>query len=105
LDLVVALFSGAVGALATSKSLRGIATSIPGVAIAVALMPPLCVTGYGIGVLLTVERAQGLAVMRGGALLFVTNLIAITFSSMLVFLALHVDAERVKARIREWRKT
>lgn len=105
LDLVVALFSGAVGALATSKSLRGIATSIPGVAIAVALMPPLCVTGYGIGVLLTVERAQGIAVMRGGALLFVTNLIAITFSSMLVFLALHVDAERVKARIREWRKT
>ena len=105
LDLVVALFSGAVGALATSKSLRGIATSIPGVAIAVALMPPLCVTGYGLGVLLTVERAQGIAVMRGGALLFVTNLIAITLSSMLVFLALHVDAERVKARIREWRKT
>ena len=105
LDLVVALFSGAVGALATSKSLRGIATSIPGVAIAVALMPPLCVTGYGMGVLLTVERGQGLAVMRGGALLFVTNLIAITFSSTLVFLALHVDAERVKARIREWRKS
>jgi uncharacterized hydrophobic protein (TIGR00271 family) len=105
LDLVVALFSGAVGALATSKSLRGIATSIPGVAIAVALMPPLCVTGYGLGVLLTVERAQGIAVMRGGALLFLTNLIAITFSSMLVFLALHVDADRVKARIREWRKT
>lgn len=105
LDLVVALFSGAVGALATSKSLRGVATSIPGVAIAVALMPPLGVTGYGIGVLLTVDRAQGIAVMRGGALLFVTNLIAITFSSMLVFLALHVDAERVKARIREWRKT
>ena len=103
LDLVVALFSGAVGALATSKSARGIATSIPGVAIAVALMPPLCVTGYGIGVLLTVERAQGIAVMQGGALLFVTNLIAITFSSMLVFLALHVDAEQVKARLREWR--
>lgn len=105
LDLVIALFSGAVGALATSKSLRGVAMSIPGVAIAVALMPPLCVTGYGIGVLLTVDRAQGIAVMRGGALLFLTNLIAITFSSMLVFLALHVDAERVKTRIREWRKT
>ena len=103
LDLLVALFSGAVGALATSKSLRGVATSIPGVAIAVALMPPLCVTGYGIGVLLTVDRAQGISVMGGGALLFATNLIAITFSSMLVFLALHVDAAPVRARIREWR--
>ncbi len=104
LDLVVALFSGAVGALATSKSLRGVATSIPGVAIAVALMPPLCVTGYGLGVLLTVERAQGLGILRGGALLFVTNLIAITFSSMLVFLALHVDAACVRTYIREWRR-
>lgn len=103
LDLVVALFSGAVGSLATSKSLRGVATSIPGVAIAVALMPPLCVTGYGIGVLLTVDLPQGLSVMKGGALLFATNLIAITFSSMLVFLALHVDASGVRARIREWR--
>lgn len=100
LDLVVALFSGAAGALATSKCLRGVARSIPGVAIAVALMPPLCVTGYGIGVLLTVDRGQGIAVMGGGALLFVTNLIAIIFSSMLVFLALHVDAARAKARIR-----
>lgn len=104
LDLVVALFSGAVGALATSKSLRGVATSIPGVAIAVALMPPLCVTGYGVGVLLTVERAQGIGIVRGGALLFVTNLIAITFTSMLVFLALHVDAECVRTYIREWRR-
>lgn len=103
LDLVVAFFSGAVGALAVSKSLRGVATSIPGVAIAVALMPPLGVTGYGIGVLMTVDRAQGFSVMRGGALLFLTNLIAITFSSMLVFLALHVDAASVSARIREWR--
>ncbi|HVE72020.1 MAG TPA: DUF389 domain-containing protein [Thermoanaerobaculia bacterium] len=104
LDLVVALFSGAVGALATSKSLRGVATSIPGVAIAVALMPPLCVTGYGLGVLLTVERAQGIGILRGGALLFVTNLIAMTFTSMLVFLALHVDAECVRTYIREWRR-
>jgi uncharacterized hydrophobic protein (TIGR00271 family) len=102
LDLVVALFSGAVGALATTKSLRGVAMSIPGVAIAVALMPPLCVAGYGLGLVLTIDVVQGLAVLRGGMLLFVTNLIAITFSSMLVFLALHVDAAGVRLRIREW---
>lgn len=103
LDLVIALFSGAVGALAVSKSLRGIATSVPGVAIAVALMPPLCVTGYGVGVLLTVDRLQGLSIVRGGGLLFVTNLVAITFSSMLVFLLLHIDSEAVRERIRAWR--
>lgn len=103
LDLVVALFSGAVGALAVCKSLRGVATSLPGVAIAVALMPPLCVTGYGVGVTLTVDRAQGIAVLSGGGLLFVTNLIAITFSSMLVFLLLHIDSDEVREKIREWR--
>ncbi|MEO8382046.1 MAG: DUF389 domain-containing protein [Acidobacteriota bacterium] len=104
LDLVVALFSGAVGALAVCKSLRGVATSMPGVAIAVALMPPLCVTGYGLGVLLTVDRAQGLAILAGGGLLFVTNLLAITFSSMLVFLLLHIDSDEVREKIREWRR-
>jgi len=103
LDLVVALFSGAVGALAVCKSLRGVATSIPGVAIAVALMPPLCVTGYGIGVFLTVDRAQGTAILAGGGLLFVTNLVAITFSSMLVFLLLHIDSDEVRERMRAWR--
>jgi uncharacterized hydrophobic protein (TIGR00271 family) len=103
LDLVVALFSGAVGALAVCKSLRGVATSIPGVAIAVALMPPLCVTGYGVGVFLTVDRAQGTAILVGGGLLFLTNLLAITFSSMLVFLLLHIDSDEVNERIRAWR--
>ena len=105
LDLVIALFSGAVGALAISKSLKGVATSLPGVAIAVALMPPLCVTGYGLGVTLMVDRLQGIAVLRGGALLFVTNLVAITFASMLVFLALHIDADAVRGRIRSARDT
>lgn len=105
LDLVVALFSGAVGALAVCKSLRGVATSIPGVAIAVALMPPLCVTGYGVGVLLTVDAAQGTAILAGGGLLFVTNLVAIAFSSMLVFLLLHIDSDEVNEKIRNWRST
>ncbi|MEO8217942.1 MAG: DUF389 domain-containing protein [Acidobacteriota bacterium] len=105
LDLFIALFSGAVGALAVCKSLRGVATSIPGAAIAVALMPPLCVAGYGVGVLLTVDRVQGIAVLRGGGLLFLTNLIAITFSSMVVFMMLHIDPPAVRARIREWRHT
>lgn len=103
LDLVVALFSGAIGSIATCKQVKGVVTSIPGVAIAVALMPPLCVVGYGIGYAFSVSGTEGMRVARGGGLLFLTNLVAITFTAMIVFLALHIDTTSVKERIEEWR--
>ena len=105
LDLVIALFSGAVGAVAICKEPKGIATSIPGVSIAVALMPPLCVVGYGLGMAITVNSANGLGVARGGGLLFLTNLVAITFMAMVVFLALHIDPDPVLAKVRSWRES
>lgn len=104
LDLFVALFSGAIGSIAISKEVKGVVTSIPGVAIAVALMPPLCVVGYGVGVALSQAAGEGLRVARGGGLLFLTNLVAITFTAMIVFLALHVDIEPVCERVREWQR-
>lgn len=104
LDLFVALFSGAVGSIATCRAVKGVVTSIPGVAIAVALMPPLCVTGFGIGVALNAS-AEGWNIARGGGLLFLTNLVAITFTAMLVFLLAHLDTPAVRAVIGEWRKT
>lgn len=103
LDLVVALFSGAIGSIAICKEVKGVVTSIPGVAIAVALMPPLCVVGYGLGVALSLGAAEGMRVARGGGLLFLTNLVAITFTAMLVFVALHIGTERVKERVHDWR--
>ena len=79
MDLGVALAAGAAGALA--KSRRGIADALPGVAIAVALVPPLSVIGIGI--------AFGSSkVFWGALLLFLTNLVGIIFSGGLVFLAL-----------------
>ena len=104
LDLVVALFSGAVGSVAICKPPKGVVTSIPGVAIAVALMPPLCVVGYGIGIAISVNMMNGFRIARGGGLLFFTNLVAITFTAMIVFLALHIDSVRAKQSIREWRR-
>ena len=103
LDLVIALFSGAVGSIAICKNVRGVTTSIPGVAIAVALMPPLCVVGYGIGLMITLGRAEGASVVGGGGLLFLTNLVAITFTAMLTFLLFHIDSEDVKKKIRDHR--
>jgi uncharacterized membrane protein len=54
-------------------------------------------------VALSLNAAEGMRVARGGGLLFLTNLVAITFTATVVFVALHIDTERVKERVREWR--
>ncbi|MBR4586221.1 MAG: DUF389 domain-containing protein [Bacteroidales bacterium] len=46
-DVLIALFGGFAGILENSRKEKG-GTVIPGVAIATALMPPLCTVGYGI---------------------------------------------------------
>ena len=46
LDVLVATFGGIAGIISGSR--KDQSNAIPGVAIATALMPPLCVTGYGI---------------------------------------------------------
>ncbi len=99
LDLLVALFSGAIGSISTCTRAKGVVTSIPGVAIAVALMPPLCVVGFGLGVAASVGDGQGLRIGAGGSLLFLTNLVAITFTAMLVFLTLQINTRQVKALV------
>lgn len=47
-DVLIALFGGFAGILELSRKKKG--TVIPGVAIATALMPPLCTIGYGLSV-------------------------------------------------------
>ena len=46
-DVLIAIFGGATGIFASSRRDK-ISNAIPGVAIATALMPPLCTAGYGI---------------------------------------------------------
>ncbi len=46
-DVLIALFGGLAGIVAGASKLRG-GNVVPGVAIATALMPPLCTLGYGI---------------------------------------------------------
>ncbi|MGB3309684.1 MAG: TIGR00341 family protein [Nodosilinea sp.] len=77
IDLMVAIAAGAAGAFA--KSRKHVADAFPGVAIAVALVPPLGVIGIGIARL---DRG----VFWGATLLFITNLAGIIFSGILVFL-------------------
>lgn len=68
LDLVAALASGAAGAFCMSRD--DIADSLPGVAIAISLVPPLCVVG------LSLSHGE-LEAALGAFLLFVTNFLAI----------------------------
>ena len=96
LDLGVALFSGLAGSLLVSRSCSptgGGTSALPGVAIAVALMPPLCTVGFGLGSGFNVE------IMSGAMLLFLTNLAAIVASAFLVFSILRMDAPEVRLGI------
>jgi uncharacterized membrane protein len=54
---------------------------LPGVAIAVALVPPACVMGIGLG-------WMSWTIISGAGLLFVTNLIGITLAGIFTFLFL-----------------
>lgn len=77
IDFGIAMAAGAAGAFANTR--RSISSAMPGVAIAVALVPPLSVVGIGL--------AQGEGDIAFGALLlFLTNLICIIFFGSLVFL-------------------
>ena len=91
LDLVVALAAGAAGAFSLTR--RNISGAPAGVAIAVALVPPLCVVGIGIGLGVNaifssvhLSRVGDTNLWLGAGILFVTNLFAISFSGGLVFL-------------------
>lgn len=77
LDLGVAIAAGVAGAY--SKIRRSVADAIPGVAISVALVPPLCVTGIGLA-------TANYQLSSGSFVLFLTNLVGIITSAELVFL-------------------
>ena len=68
IDLIAALASGAAGAFCLSRD--DIADSLPGVAIAISLVPPLCVVGLSLS-------AGQIEAATGALLLFVTNFLAI----------------------------
>lgn len=79
LDLFVAIASGAAAAYA--KSNEKIFASLAGVAIAVALVPPLAVAGIGLG---WVDWHM----FSTAFLLFITNLVGIVFAAALTFVLL-----------------
>ncbi|EFA91600.1 hydrophobic domain protein [Hoylesella buccalis ATCC 35310] len=92
-DVLIAFFGGAAGIVAASIKDKG--NVIPGVAIATALMPPLCTAGYGVA-------TGNLAFFAGASLLYFINTVfiavATTFGVFLLrFRRKHfVDPQRCK---------
>ena len=76
-DLGVAFLAGTAGALAICTK-RNYLTIVPGVAIATAVIPPLSVTGFGLGTL-------NLRIALGGFFLFFTNFVTIIICTCMVF--------------------
>lgn len=89
LDLGIAIAAGTIGAFA--KLRPKISDTIVGVAIAVALMPPVCVIGLGL--------AHGdPAISNGATLLYLTNLLGIALACMATFLVMGY-APRISKRV------
>jgi uncharacterized hydrophobic protein (TIGR00271 family) len=87
LDLFAALAAGAAGAFAMSR--EDVADSLPGVAISISLVPPICVVG--------VALAQGEWIAAWGAmLLFSTNFLSILLAGGGVLAALGLSAAATK---------
>jgi uncharacterized hydrophobic protein (TIGR00271 family) len=78
-DIGIAVFAGTAGAYGYYRS--EFSTVLSGVAIAVALVPPLCVSG------LMIEEGHYI-LAKASFLLFATNFVGITFSTILVFFLL-----------------
>jgi uncharacterized hydrophobic protein (TIGR00271 family) len=92
-DLVVAVAAGAAGAFALSRP--DVSDALPGVAIAISLVPPLAVVGIMLQAGLFEEAL-------GALLLFATNLLAILLVGSVVFLLTGVVPVRILAARREW---
>jgi uncharacterized hydrophobic protein (TIGR00271 family) len=97
-DVIIALFGGLAGIVAISSKHKG--NIIPGVAIATALMPPLCTAGYGL--------ASGqFNYFFGAFYLFTINTVFIAISSVAIsqilkFPIRSIIDNRQKKRVNRW---
>ncbi len=97
-DVLIALFGGFAGIVATSSKQKG--NVIPGVAIATALMPPLCTAGYGIATL-------QFKVFTGAFYLYMINTVFIMLATFIIVRVFHFPyrhlqnkrAEKIAQRI------
>ncbi|MFI6818992.1 DUF389 domain-containing protein [Nonomuraea sp. NPDC050328] len=90
-DLVAAIATGLAGAIALAR--RDVAAVLPGVAIAISLVPPLVVVGVCLG-----DGAPWLAL--GALVLFLSNMLSLVLAGTFVFATLGYTAPPEPARSR-----
>ncbi|MFB4302258.1 DUF389 domain-containing protein [Actinomadura sp. NTSP31] len=91
-DLIAAMATGLAGAVALAR--RDVAAVLPGVAIAISLVPPLVVVGVCLG-----DGAPGLAL--GALVLFASNALSLVLAGTFIFAALgYVEAPAGRTRAR-----
>ena len=95
-DLLIAAFSGIVGAVALCTK-RNYLITANGVAVATAVIPPLSVVGYGVG-------TGQIMLALGGFFLFFTNFVAIVLTSNLVFFVMGFRTSHVEDTLYSYRK-
>lgn len=89
LDLLLAVFVAVAAAFTTARPGSDSTSAAAGTAIGIALVPPICVAGFGLGV-------RDAEIAGGATLLFITNLTAILLVSVVFFWTL--GFERVDQR-------
>ncbi len=87
-DVLIAFFGGLGGIVATSSKLKG--NVITGVAIATALMPPLCTAGYGLATL-------KLNFLFGALYLFIINTVFIALATFITVRLLRFPRQHLKS--------
>ena len=94
-DVFIALFGGAAGILEQCRKGRG--TVLSGVAIATALMPPLCTAGFGLA-------SGNMHFFFGALYLFLINTVFILIATIIVSKSLHFEkVGEEDPRSRSWR--
>jgi len=92
LDVLVAIFGGVAGIVAGSQKEK--TNAIPGVAIATALMPPLCTAGYGLA-------TWQLDFFFGAFYLFFINSVFISLSTYIIIRYLKFPLQNFVSKVRE----
>ena len=84
-DVIIAFVGGFAGAMGNSRKQEP-STLIAGVAVATALMPPLCAGGYGLA-------SRNLAFAASGLYEFLVNVVFIAFGAHIVFVLLRIPMQ------------
>ncbi|MCF8155609.1 MAG: TIGR00341 family protein [Rhodoferax sp.] len=85
-DVLIALFGGLAGVIGATRRVKS--NLIPGVAIATALMPPLCTAGYGLAV-------GNFQYFFGAFYLFAINCVFIAIATLMIVRLMHLPSVKL----------